>query len=134
MTRPRPAIRLLLPLMLTAAILAPLLAGCAPSSRPRPSSAALAACRQSVDRVYSAQNRVELSTRDQRDTPLSGSYLSGVTSRGLGSEYGRENQIASCLANSASPAPAATPAASTGSGSGAGIGTGTGTPFTPAAR
>ena len=125
MTHARPVLTILLG--------AALLSGCAPSSRPRASGAALAACRQDVDRVYSAQNRVDLSTRDQRDTPFAGSYLSGVTSRGLGSEYGRENMISSCLANSAAPAPAAAPAG-TGTGAGGGMGSSAGSPFTPAAR
>lgn len=97
------------------------LAACAPQPRltasgaARPSRAVVAACRQQVDRAYTAQNRAELSQRDQRDTPLSDNYVSGITSRGLSSAFGRDNDLASCIRNSevATPAAAAavTPAA-----------------------
>lgn len=84
----------------------------------RPSRAVLTACRQEVDRVYAAQNRADLSMRDQRDTPLSDNYVSGITSRGLSSAYGRDNQMAACVRNAqngsdapatASPAPGLAP-------------------------
>ena len=65
----------------------------------RASRAVVAACRQEVDRTYAAQNRAELSMRDQRDTPLSDNYVSGITSRGLSSLYGRDNQMAACVRN-----------------------------------
>ena len=81
-------------------------AGCQQSSQPRASAAATTACRAEVDRVYSAQNRVDLSTRDQRDTPFAAGYLSGITSNGLGARYSRDNQLSSCLANSSAPAAA----------------------------
>ena len=78
----------------------------------RPSRAALAQCRQEVDRVYAAQNRAELSQRDQRDSPLSDNYVSGITSRGLSSLYGQDNDFASCLRNAQNggPAPGTAPA------------------------
>ena len=85
-----------------------LLTGCQQPARPRASLAATAACRAEVDRVYAAQNRVDLSTRDQRDTPFAGSYNSGITSAGLSSRYGRDTMESSCLANataSAAPQP-----------------------------
>ena len=77
------------------------LAGCAgPAPRAagdRPSRAVSLACRQEVDRVYAAQNRRDLSYRDQRDTPFAASYNSGVTTRGLSALYDQDNQYASCV-------------------------------------
>ncbi len=90
-----------LPLLLLAAVA---LAGCQPPPRPtRAAAAAAQACRAEVDRVYAAQNRVDLSTRDQRDTPFASGYNSGITSEGLGARYGRDNQLTSCLNNSTAP-------------------------------
>lgn len=85
------------------------IAGCSQSARPRASAAATQKCRVEVDRVYSAQNRVDLSTRDSRDTPFASNYLSGITSRGLGAQYGRDNMTQACVneALAGSPAPAA---------------------------
>lgn len=80
-----------------------LLAGCQQPSRPRASSAATAACRTEVDRVYAKQNRGELSYRDQRDTPFAAGYLAGNTTSGLSSEYGRDNMYSSCLNNASGP-------------------------------
>ena len=92
------------------------LAGCTQQPRSRATTAALQKCRVEVDRVYAAQNRVDLSTRDTRDTPFASNYLSGITSRGLGAQYGRENMTQSCVneATTGSPAVPASPAASTG--------------------
>ena len=87
-----------------AAILLPMLAaGCQPTPRSRANAASAAACRAEVDRVYAAQNRADLSQRDQRDTPLSSSYASGITSRGLGTLFGFDNQVSSCVSNSSGP-------------------------------
>ena len=72
------------------------------SNLTRPSAAAVANCRQQADRVYNAQNRVDLSTRDQRDSPFAANYDPGVTTRGLGELYSRDNQVQSCLNNSVS--------------------------------
>ena len=80
-----------------------LLAGCHTAPRSRADAATSAACRAQVDRVYAAQNRAELSRRDQRDTPLSDNYVSGITSRGLGALFGRDNDISSCISNSSAP-------------------------------
>jgi hypothetical protein len=91
---------------LTALLLATALAACQqPARSPRTAATAAAAqsCRAEVDRVYAAQNRVDLSTRDQRDTPFAGDYNSGITSQGLGARYGRDNQLTSCLNNSTAP-------------------------------
>ena len=93
------------------------LAACAPQSRltasgtARPSRALTAACRQQVDRAYNTQNRADLSMRDQRDSPLSDNYVSGITSRGLSSAYGRDTDIATCVRNSELGTANATPAA-----------------------
>ena len=99
------------------------IAGCQSAPRSRADAATAAACRAEVDRVYAAQNRAELSRRDQRDTPFAGSYNSGITSRGLGSLFGRDNQVSSCVDGSSGPnAGAAT------------VDTGTGPTFSPTAR
>lgn len=101
-----------------------LLAGCAQPSRTRPTAAASAACRAETDRIYAAQNRAELSFRDQRDTPFAAGYNSGITTRGLGARFGRDNLESSCLANAAGGAQAAP----------AGTDAGTGPTFQPATR
>ena len=82
---------------------AALLAGCNAAPQSRAQAATSAACRAEVDRVYAAQNRAELSRRDQRDTPFAESYNSGITSRGLGALFGRDNQVSSCVSNSSAP-------------------------------
>lgn len=102
-------------LLLTGAALMAVLSGCQQASRPRPSPAIAAACRTEVDRVYAAQNRADLSRRDERDTPFAGSYVSGVTSRQLGERFNRDNQMASCVSSAGqSGAAASMPDASTG--------------------
>lgn len=88
------------------ALLAVVGLGACQSSRPRASAAATAACRAEVDRVYAAQNRVDLSRRDQRDTPFSTNYVSGNTTSGLGAQFGRDKMETSCLNNAAGQAPA----------------------------
>ena len=93
MTFPRP---------LVVAFAALSLAGCYRPSGPRPTAAAAAGCRAEVDRVFAAQHRGALTFPDQR---------------GLGAEYGRDNDYAACIANSgggATPAAASPPAANIG--------------------
>lgn len=68
-----------------------------------------AECRQQVERQYNAQNRVDLTRRDERDFAFAGSYQSGISSRGLGAEYGREQMVTDCLRSSGDGASAATP-------------------------
>ncbi|GAC1343898.1 MAG: hypothetical protein NVSMB18_20540 [Acetobacteraceae bacterium] len=68
-----------------------------PAPRSRADAAARADCRASVDRVYAAQNRGDLSRRDERDNPFAGSSVSGIVTRGLSSRYGRDNLESSCL-------------------------------------
>ena len=97
-------------LSLAAAVVAlPMLtAGCqSPTPRSRADAASAAACRAEVDRVYAAQTRSDLSQRAQRDTPLSSNYVSGITSRGLGTLFGFDNQVSSCVSNSSGPSPGA---------------------------
>ena len=79
-----------------------LLGACQRAPRSSASAATSAACRVEVDRVYAAQNRVELSRRDERDTPFAASYLPGITTRQLSERFSRDNQMASCLAQSGS--------------------------------
>ena len=103
-------------------VLLPLLVGACGARPPQSSAdrAAAVACRQEIDRVYAAQNRRDLSYRDQRDTPFASSYNSGVTSAGLGTLFGRDNDIQSCTSQ-------ARPGAVSGA-------IGTGPTFTPTAR
>ncbi len=107
-------------LALAAAAMA-LLTGCNAAPRSRADAATNAACRAEVDRVYAAQNRSELSRRDQRDTPFAESYNSGITSRGLGALFGRDNQVSTCISNSNASGTAA-------------VDVGTGPTFSPSAR
>ncbi len=100
-----------------------LLAGCHSAPQSRAQAATNAACRAEVDRVYAAQNRGDLSQRDQRDTPFAESYVSGITSRGLGALFSRDNQISSCISNSSAPGTGAAAAE-----------VGTGPTFTPTSR
>lgn len=92
-----PATRLLTPI-LSALVLTACQAPSA-TTRSTASTAATMSCRAEVDRVYAAQNRVDLSTRDQRDSPFAASYLPGVTTQGLGARYGRDNMMGDCLDN-----------------------------------
>lgn len=113
-------------LALVAAAMA-LLAGCHAAPRSRADAATNAACRAEVDRVYAAQNRADLSRRDQRDTPFAESYNSGITSRGLGALFGRGNQVSSCVNNSGA-------AGTSAGGANVGNGVGTGSTFSPTAQ
>ena len=87
------------------------------SPRSANDAATLAACREQADRVYAQQNRVDLSRRDERDTPFASTYNSGITTRGLGARYERGRQIAACT-----------------SGGGPGGEAGTGPTFSPAVQ
>ena len=102
------------------------LAGCyRPPPPTRAETATKAECRQQVEREYNAQNRVDLTRRDDRDTAFANSYNGGISSRGLGAEYHREQMVTDCLRSSGDAEPA-----SAGVGpsfSPAAIGTGTST-------
>ena len=88
-----------------------LLAGCgSPSPRSSSDRAVTAACRADADRVYAAQNRRDLSYRDERDTPFAARYDSGIVSAGLGTLFGRDNDVSSCVRANSRPGAAASPA------------------------
>ena len=91
-----------------------LLAGCAGAPVSRSDQAAVRACRSETDRVYAQQNRYLLSERSQRDTPFSTSGTIGVTSEGLGQQYGRDVDMEDCLRNRHAADAATAPAASGG--------------------
>lgn len=95
---------------LAAAVLAVSLTGC---YRPPPPTRAdidtKAECRQQVERQYNAQNRVDLTRRDERDFAFAGTYNSGIPSRGLGAEYGREQMVTDCLRSAGNSTATATP-------------------------
>jgi hypothetical protein len=72
--------------------------------------ATLDTCRGNADRVYNAQNRAQLSQRDSRDSPFSGSGQAGSPSDGLADQYSHENMVDDCVRHGAmepgdSPAP-----------------------------
>ena len=96
---------------------AALLASCqqSPVPKPRADAAAVADCRAQADRVYAAQNRADLSRRDDLDNPFAAGYVSGIVTRGLGSQYQRDNLVESCLnANAGGAASSGTPGQSEG--------------------
>ena len=111
--------------LVTAGLLALSLAGCYRAPPPtRADVDAKAECRQQVERQYNAQNRVDLTRRDERDFAFAGNYNSGISSRGLGAEYGREQMVSNCLRsigdNASAPTPGVGPAFSpVNAGSGA---------------
>ena len=104
------------------------LAGCArPQSSAETSgdARALAACRARADSVYEQQNRGAVFTAtDSRDSPKSGNYVSGVTTRGLGDRFGRDQMIDDCLRVSGAASGAAS----------AGVDRSGGSTFTPVAQ
>jgi hypothetical protein len=103
-------------------LLAAAAAGCQQApARSRAEVAARAACREAVDRVYNAQNRADLSRRDERDYAFAASYNSGIVSRGMSSRYGRDQMVSSCVQT-------------TGESSGQVPDTGVGPTFSPAQR
>jgi hypothetical protein len=85
-------------------------AACQPAAGPRSRAdvAARQACRQEVDRVYSAQNRADLSRRDERDYAFSGSYNSGIVTRGISARYGRDQMVTDCVQANGQPGAQAT--------------------------
>lgn len=92
-----------LPLLLVA------LAGCQQQApRSRADTASRQACRDAVDRVYNAQNRADLSRRDERDYAFAGSYNSGIVTRGISARYGRDQMVTDCVQSSGQPGAQAT--------------------------
>ena len=108
-----------------AALLIATITGCqGPPPAPVSADGAVRAeCRTQVDRQYNAQNRVDLTRRDERDYAFAGSYNSGISSRGLSAEYQRGTMVQDCLranGDRGSPTPGVGPAFSPAS-----VGTGT---------
>ena len=75
-------------------------AGCAAPPKPRATVAATAACRGSTEQAFNRQNRDLMSYRDDKDTPFSDSYNSGITSAGLSRRFELDQMMTSCLNNS----------------------------------
>jgi len=94
----------------------PGLGGCAFSGPSSPQDReVLASCRAEADRVYNAQNRYQLSERDSRDTPFSGSGQPTSPSDGLADQYTHERRVDDCVrhgdAGDSVPSPNSAPAA-----------------------
>ena len=85
-------------------LLVVLAAGCQRPPPPTQADAALRSdCRQQVEREYNAQNRVDLTRRDERDFAFAGTYNAGIASRGLGAEFQNDQRIESCLRANGAP-------------------------------
>lgn len=96
--------------IVTAIVLAAGLAGCyRPPTPTRVDNETRLACRQQVERQYNAQNRVDLTRRDERDQPFASTYNGGISSRGLGAQYHREEMESACLRQSGDAGATATP-------------------------
>ena len=100
-----------------------ILAACVRTPQTPIQAATVAACRERADQIYDRQNRADLSRRDERDTPLAASYLSGITTRGLSARFERGQRIAECTSGLASgagsPGPAMSPASDSTTGTAA---------------
>jgi len=92
-----------------AALAAPLLVGLAACQAPAPRATggsagdpqAAAFCRQRAEEVFNAQNRSARIQSDNRDTPFSGSFVSGVTNRGLSDRFALDQMVSDCMRNAA---------------------------------
>ena len=81
-----------------AALMITLACGCQrPTPPTRADAAARAECRETVSREYSAQNRADLTRRDERDYAFAANYNSGLVSRGMGAQYQVDQMTADCL-------------------------------------
>jgi len=58
-------------------------------------------CRQRAEEVFNAQNRSARIQSDNRDTPFSGSFVSGVTNRGLSDRFAMDQMVSDCMRNNA---------------------------------
>ena len=88
-----------------------------PTSESRSDAARLAACRDRMDAIYAQQNRAEIYTDRSdmaRDAMLSGSYVEGVTSRGLADRYERDRAFSDCLREGNAPGSGEGPGPSAG--------------------
>lgn len=94
-------------LAVCAAVLA--ISGCAQPNGGRPvglTAGQAAECRQRSEEIYRQQNRADIYRSDiyatsTRDSPFSTSGLPGITSQGLGQQYGREKALDACYNASA---------------------------------
>lgn len=94
-----------------------LLAGCAqPNSGRRAglTAAQAAECRSRSEAVYRQQNRGEIYKADTyatstRDAPFASNGLPGITSNGLGAQFGREKALNECYNSQATGPQAAEP-------------------------
>jgi hypothetical protein len=84
---------------------ASLAAGCQSQPAPRPTAnqETRASCRGSVDRVFDAQNRADLSRRDDRDAAFAAGYVSGIVTRGMSSRFHRDQMVTDCVQNAGEP-------------------------------
>ena len=87
---------------LCAALATGLLTACTPAPPLTPDQradrATEADCSKRYDEQYAQQNRGAIYTSDdQTNTPNSSTYVEGITSRGLATEYGRNNEISDCV-------------------------------------
>lgn len=86
------------------------LAGCYRPPAPTRADAAIRTdCRQTVERQYNAQNRVDLTRRVDRDAAFANSYNNGLTTRGLGAAYQRDQMMTDCLRASGDAEPQGAP-------------------------
>jgi hypothetical protein len=68
-----------------------------PPERQTAASKTAAACRSRADEIFLKQNRALLSERTQRDNPFASTGSPGITTEGLGQQYGRDVMIADCI-------------------------------------
>jgi hypothetical protein len=101
MTTPRPY----LPILYLPILLLPLVVACQQQKSPQTPAdrQAVATCRAEVDRTYTAQNRGDLSRREDYDDPFAAGYTSGIVTRGLSAQYQRDNMLQDCLNASGQP-------------------------------
>ena len=76
------------------------MADCSAPSRPDGDQQAVAGCRAEADRVYNAQNRYQLSERDSRDSPNSGSGTTENPAAGLSDLYSHDKMVDDCVSRS----------------------------------
>lgn len=69
---------------------------------------ALAGCRAEANRIYSAQNRDQLSERDESASPFAANTLPSDPNRGLADRYRYEQLEDDCLAGRTATIPAST--------------------------
>jgi hypothetical protein len=67
---------------------------------------ASSACNVEADRVFAAQNRYQLSERDQSNSPYAGNTLPSNPTAGLSDRYQEGQYVDNCLARSAAGQPA----------------------------